>query len=128
MRKIHWYNFVILIATISTLTGCALIPLCSNKVLREIISPDRTRKVVVFERDCGATDGGSTQVSVLDADEKLLDDSKGNAFIIKYYPNVNVSWQSDLHLVIQHPKSDRVFARKTTVKDVSIRYKTNELE
>lgn len=87
------------------------------------------RKAVVFERDCGATDGGSTQVSILDTDEKLPA-SKGNAFVVKYYPNVKVNWQSDrrLVIVIQYPKSYRVFAHKVTVKDVSIRYETNKQE
>lgn len=107
-------------------TGCDSI-LCGNKILREINSSDRMRKAVVFERDCGATDGGSTQVSILDVDDKLPS-SKGNAFIVKYYPDVKVHWQSDRRLVIQYPKSYRVFAHEVTVKDVSIRYETNKQE
>jgi hypothetical protein len=38
--------------------------MCGNYVVAEKISPDGRRKVVVFQRDCGATTGFSTQVSL----------------------------------------------------------------
>ncbi|WP_019500402.1 hypothetical protein [Pseudanabaena sp. PCC 6802] len=102
--------------------------MCSNKVIREIASPDRTRKAVVFERDCGATDGGSTQVSILNADAVLPTNKSSNTFVIKYYPKLNVIWQGDHNLIIQHPESTRIFTRETKVNDVSIRYEVQKLE
>jgi hypothetical protein len=54
--------------------------MCGNQILSESSSPDRTYRVVVFRRDCGATTGFSTQVSVLKAMQALPNES-GNLFI-----------------------------------------------
>jgi hypothetical protein len=45
---------------------------CGNAVLSEEYSPNREFRAVVFERDCGATTGFSTQVSVLTANGQFL--------------------------------------------------------
>ncbi len=37
---------------------------CGNEILKEVRSPTGKMKGVVFQRDCGATTGFSTQVSV----------------------------------------------------------------
>ena len=52
---------------------------CGNELLREVASPDGKMKAVVFQRDCAATTGFITQVSVLSKDEKLPNES-GNVF------------------------------------------------
>ncbi len=39
--------------------------LCGNQTVAEYLSPDGTRKVVVYERDCGATTDFSTQASLV---------------------------------------------------------------
>src|SRR2546426_4077176 len=39
--------------------------LCGNQVLHENLSPDKRSKAIVFQRDCGATTGLSTQVSIV---------------------------------------------------------------
>jgi hypothetical protein len=46
----------------------ALEDLCGNDPISETPSPNGQMKVVVFQRDCGATTGFSTQVSVLPID------------------------------------------------------------
>jgi hypothetical protein len=38
---------------------------CANEVLSQTVSPDAKMKAVVFQRDCGATTGFSTQVSII---------------------------------------------------------------
>lgn len=43
-------------------TGCGL---CGNDLLDRYPSPDQRREAVVFQRDCGATTGFSTQVSLV---------------------------------------------------------------
>lgn len=53
--------------------------LCGNKVVATEISPDRALKAVLFERNCGATTGFSSQVSVLAALDDLPNEG-GNAF------------------------------------------------
>jgi hypothetical protein len=40
-------------------------PLCENHLVADVASPDGERHAVVFRRDCGVTNGHSTQVSVL---------------------------------------------------------------
>jgi hypothetical protein len=50
--------------------------MCKNIVYKEYASPNAQLKAVVFARDCGATTGFSTQVSILDFDESLK--SNGN--------------------------------------------------
>lgn len=55
--------------------------MCGNKIYFEALSPDKEHKVVVFHRDCGATTGFSTQISIVGVKDDLKDKS-GNIFII----------------------------------------------
>jgi len=57
-------------------------PDCRNEIQEEHVSPDGSIKLVVFSRDCGATTGFNTQVSVLPIDT-ALPDSPGNTLIMK---------------------------------------------
>src|SRR5918992_4542304 len=52
---------------------------CGNELLKSIASPDGRRKLVIFQRDCGATTGFSTQASLLPAGDGLR--GSGNVFI-----------------------------------------------
>ena len=86
--------------------GCA--PVCENKVLSEIISPDRLHRAVLFNRSCGATTGNSLQVSVLDRDGTLA--SGGNLFVADQPaeeapaidPAVRLRWQSNGQLLVRY--------------------------
>ena len=53
--------------------------MCGNEILSEFVSPDNSKKIVVFQRDCGATAPFSTQASLLAITEKLPDEG-GNVF------------------------------------------------
>src|SRR5438093_11136049 len=55
--------------------------MCGNKQIAGSDSPDRRAKVVVFERDCGATTDFSTQVVILPPGEELGNRS-GNVFVV----------------------------------------------
>ena len=55
--------------------------MCGNDIYSETLSPDGELKAVIFQRDCGATTGFSTQVSILDTDETLENDG-GNINLI----------------------------------------------
>ncbi len=59
--------------------------LCANEVYAEVLSPDKTHRAVVFQRDCGATTGFSTHISVLGLGEELANES-GNVFIADGQP------------------------------------------
>jgi hypothetical protein len=78
---------------------------CGNDIHREYISPDKQLKAVVFQRNCGATTGFSTQISIIDAD-KNLSNGGGNIYIINGQPEKvapDVSWPSSRKLNIHRP-------------------------
>ena len=54
--------------------------MCANEVISESLSPDGRQKIILFQRDCGATTGFSTQASLLSATETLPNKS-GNLLI-----------------------------------------------
>lgn len=94
--------------------------MCANTILTEVMSPDRERRAVVFQRDCGATTGFSTQVSILRAGDSLPDDDGGNAFVADTdhgaapagpdgSPEVTVRWEGPNALVLEHDSRARVF-------------------
>ena len=53
---------------------------CGNDLVAEHLSPDGKAKLLIFQRDCGATTGFSTQASLVAAEAKLSG-SSGNLFI-----------------------------------------------
>ena len=106
--------------------------LCANEPLAEVRSPGGARKAVVFQRDCGATTGFSTQLSVLPADGELPDES-GNVFVSDTDhgaapsgpgggPAVDVAWLGESRIVIRHHPRTRVFRAKPRIGAVEVRY------
>jgi hypothetical protein len=55
--------------------------MCGNEVISESHSPDGAKKIVVFQRGCGATTGFSTQASLLLSDMPLPN-KPGNLIIV----------------------------------------------
>jgi hypothetical protein len=45
--------------------------LCGDYIFKEYSSPDKTKKVVIYERDCGATTTWNTNISILDYDKQF---------------------------------------------------------
>jgi hypothetical protein len=100
--------------------------MCYNQVLQEIPSPDNKLKAVVFQRDCGATTGFSTQVTILKTEEKLpntggdvfsadTDHGKvasdpGRSFKIEVY------WNGSHQLQIRFPEKARIFLSAKEIK------------
>lgn len=106
--------------------------LCANEVIEESLSPDGTKKLVVFQRDCGATTGFSTQVSVL-ASSAPLGNKSGNLFISDTDhgrapsgpgggPSVSVVWENPRSVVLTHHPKARVFKAETQIAGVRVRY------
>lgn len=86
--------------------------LCGNEVVQIATSPDGRIKAFVFERDCGATTGFSTQISVVGSGKELPNDS-GNVFIAdgddgqlgpKGTLPAYITWVGARHLHIQYPE------------------------
>lgn len=99
--------------------------MCGNEVLKSVASPDGTVKAIVFQRDCGATTGFSTQVSVIANGETLPNDG-GNIFDADCNnvaaprgpgggPAVAVQWTGPRELLLRYHPAARVFARKSQI-------------
>jgi hypothetical protein len=101
--------------------------MCKNEIYKEYLSPDKSLKAVVFQRDCGATTDFSTQVSILKSNENL-DNESGNIFIIKGNPDKVapvLKWtnQNVLH-IYYHLNGDEYKAKKHFgwFNSITIRY------
>jgi len=97
--------------------------MCANRVLEDIRSPNRQRRAVVFLRDCGATTGYSTQISVLPANT-VLENEGGNLFVADHLGNhaVRVRWVDGDTIEIFPPRDARVFRAEARVAGVTARY------
>ena len=98
--------------------------LCANQIYQEVYSTDRTLKAVVFQRDCGATTGFSTQVSVLPAGETLGNDVAGNLYITNGRPadsRLLLQWTSQRSMLIQGHVTDAIKQEKM-IGDVVVSY------
>lgn len=83
-------------------------------------------RAVLFSRDCGATTGFSTQLSILLINESLPGTS-GNVFIedgnhgaSEYWAKVR--WDSPKRIVVSYPSHARLFRKETLVKGVAVIY------
>jgi len=77
--------------------------MCGNEIFEELLSPDSNHKAVVFQRDCGATTGFSTQVSIINAKNEL-ENTGGNIYISDGHPKelaLKIYWLSGTELVIK---------------------------
>jgi hypothetical protein len=113
------------------IVGAACVSLageCSNSIKREVLSPNGKMKAVIFGRDCGATVGFNTQVSVLPSNSRLPNDG-GHVFAADggsgNEPSgafVSVSWTNDAELLVAYDKQARVFHNEPTVGNVRVKY------
>ena len=105
---------------------------CGNQIVSEQQSPDNRMKIVLFQRDCGATTPFTTQISLLPIHERLRDES-GNIFVADADhgkaprgewdgPDVKVRWQSNKTIQIEHDVLVRVFKSVEKHQGIEIQY------
>lgn len=94
---------------------------CANSAIAEYPAPGGRLKAVVFERDCGATTGYSTQVSILGIGASLPNGA-GNVFVADYAGGVRVDWRSDTNLRIEHHANARLFKSEAKFENVAVEY------
>ena len=134
--KIASVVIVLLVAVVSVGLYALLDSMCQNTVLSDIPSPDEKYRAITFQRDCGATTGFSTQVSVI-RPWWYLRNTTGNLFIADTDhgkapsgsgggPEVQVSWLSPSVLSIAYHPHARVFRSESVQGSVSVSYKTLE--
>src|SRR5262249_1335051 len=114
-------------------TGCLnLADGCGNEILHVHYSPTKQLKAVIFQRDCGATTGFSTQISIMPANSDLPNEG-GNVFVADTDhgkspsgpgggPPVEVAWKGESSLNIIYDNRARVFLRKDSQNGVTITY------
>ncbi|RYX81739.1 hypothetical protein EON83_22495 [bacterium] len=98
---------------------------CDNEVSQTLASPDGKHKAVVFSRECGATTGFSTQISVIGTSEQLPDDG-GNVLVMDEDQSVFMRWQNANSLVISYPSGVETFNKQSRVNGVRILFKTHK--
>jgi len=126
---------IILVGIVAVIFAPAyFITKCENESVGEHTSPDGKYKAVLFVRDCGATTGFSTQVSLLRSNQNLKNES-GNLFIAdtdhgkipsdpKGGLEVRIVWKGSKDFYIFHHESARVFKAEKKVKGINVEYKS----
>ena len=97
------------------LAGCDM---CGNEISQTTISPSGELKAVAFNRNCGATTGNNTQISIISAHRPLPDDS-GNLFIMDAEAIVRMTWSSENSLKVELSHFGRVVKKLDSVSGVS---------
>lgn len=95
--------------------------MCANEVTAYKTSPDGQWKVVLFERNCGATTGYSTQISLLEATDSLANES-GNVFVAEGQPiTYALAWESNSTVVVRGT-GNRQFKKEPSLSGIKFRY------
>ena len=102
-----------------------------NAIIEEVPSPDNSMRAVIFERDCGATTGFSTQVSVLPHGAKLPNEA-GNVLIAGERgtvpgkgggPEVHAEWTAPDKLMIRYNQEGEVFLKEERIGKIEVGYR-----
>jgi hypothetical protein len=105
---------------------------CGNTLLSRLPSPDGKRELVVYERNCGATTGFSTQASVLRSSDSLPQDPNSFVVIDSDHgrapsgpgggPILVGLWTGNDSLLVQFDRRARVFTQKRKMRGVTIHF------
>jgi hypothetical protein len=100
------------------LTG--FVPECSNMVVSRLDSPDASRSLVVFTRDCGA-DGLNTQAVIMPSGGTLEGDA--TAFLaLEDRHDLNARWDAYGNLEVAIPEGAVVVQREDDAAGIAIIY------
>ncbi|MFC1773381.1 DUF5412 family protein [Pseudomonadota bacterium] len=95
--------------------------ICENTVVASSESPDGKWKVILFERNCGATTGFSSQISLIPSNGKLTN-KPGNVYIAEGYPEeYTITWETDTSVRINGVKGKN-YKQEDKVDDIHFSY------
>lgn len=114
------FRRIAMLASFSLLLCGCFADMCGNDMRQTVPSPSGRLNAVVFSRDCGATTGFSTQVSIIPAGSALPNEA-GNTFVISGTADLAIQWQTDSALSIQGA-GGTVFKQEAQVNGVAVRY------
>ena len=112
------------------LSGCG-VDACSNQVVSEVAAPGGAARATLFQRDCGATTGFSTQISVATRGEQpsgrgsafIADDDHGAAAEAPWGgPWAEMRWTSPTSLVIRYDEKARVLRSSGSVGRIAVSF------
>lgn len=123
------FRAVMLALGVLSLAGCS--DGCGNRVISRADAPDGLHTAVIFQRDCGATTGFSTQISVLEPGAEPSD--AGNAFRADADhgaaalgdwggPWAEMRWSDDGTLLVRYASGSRIFEQSQQVSGVRVNY------
>ena len=95
--------------------------MCGTRPGFEVVSPDGKHRAVIYEYDCGAMDGFSTQISVVPI-ESANPSKGGTAFTATggkrlghwHGPYVEVKWETSSVLKVKYDSNAQVFTKSST--------------
>jgi hypothetical protein len=98
--------------------------LCGNQLRSVAMAPDGVHAAIVFRRDCGATTGFSTQVSLVGPG--ALPSDSGNLLILDDEPAVAVRWLGPDRLLISYRQGGPPFLQEHEWDGVRILYRVQK--
>lgn len=116
-------------AGLIALSGCS--DGCANSEISRADAPDGLHTAVMFQRDCGATTGFSTQISLVGSRDKpsgggntfRADDDHGAAAAGDWGgPWAEMRWLGPHRLLIRYAAKSRLFEQENEVSGVKISY------
>lgn len=104
----------------SLLALCACSP-CENDVLQSVPS-GAGKTAIIFSRECGATTGFNTQLSIVDTGDQLPDEP-GNALVLGGQKTIRaVRWKNARELAVEIVADAKTFAKHVRVHGISVSY------
>jgi hypothetical protein len=111
-------QILVVIAMLAAVSACDFG--CDDEVVSSTSSPSHALSAVVFNRNCGATTGFNTQVSLVRSG--TVPSGAGNTLILDGSIPLKFLWVSESKLQITGLGSAKVFKQEQTVAGVSIAY------
>jgi hypothetical protein len=96
---------------------------CKNTVLNTIPSPDGSRSLVIFRKECAAVVPHSTQASIAPSGIASLADKIPAFFIISGIPILTADWVGNNAIEIAVGAGEKIFRKQDSVGDIKIAYK-----
>src|ERR1700732_3680011 len=129
-RRISW--IAISVAAVCAMVAAALnieyfmnsLGACKPVVRSSVPSPDGTKSIVIFGKECGATVGFNTQASIAPIGSSFSTEKSPAFFAISGVHVVIAKWLGDSTVEISSiPKGERVFKSEPRVGDIKVAYK-----
>jgi hypothetical protein len=110
-----------LLATIPMLAAVAGCDIgCRNEIVSSVASPSRAMSAVVFNRNCGATTGFNTQLSIVRG--SAAPSGAGNTLILDGTVPLKLRWVSGSELQVTGLGSAKMFKQEQSVGGISVVY------